>query len=119
MAAVRDTSDRAAKNRAIRHEALREQIQADQLIRQTLARIAKLDDGRQDANQVTAIRAANDASLRLLAKVLPDVKSVEVTGEGGGPVAYTFVNPAALSTNTLRELLAQREAASEQPADSG
>lgn len=113
-----DSNNRAAKNRAIRHEALREQIKADQLIRQTLVRINKLDAGGNDSATVAAIKAANDASLRLLGKVLPDLKAVEVSGEGGGPVGVTYVNPTTLSTNTLRELLQQREA-SEQPENPG
>lgn len=30
------------------------------------------------------------AGVALLKKVLPDISSVEITGEGGGPVAVTF-----------------------------
>lgn len=129
MAAAGDPNNRAARNRAIRQEALREQIQADQLIRQTLARIDKLDHGSPQkgteerkpltANDIAAIKAANDASLRLLAKVLPDQKAVEVTGEGGGPVGVAMVDPSTLSTATLRELIAQRESLHEQPEDPG
>lgn len=116
VAEIQSANNRAAKNRAIRQEALREQIQADQLIRQTLGRIEKLDKGGNDATSVAAINAANNASLRLLQKVLPDLKAVEISGDPDNPVGVTFVNPANLSTATLRELIAQREA-SEQPAD--
>lgn len=83
-----DHPSRAERNRAIRQEALREQIQADQLIRQTLVRVTKLDaeGGTMETNQIQAIKAANDASLRLLAKVLPDLKSVELSQDQENPV---------------------------------
>lgn len=79
-------NDRADKNRAIRQEALREQLQANQLITQTLERVKKLDGLNLEPNQIAAIKAANDASLRLLAKVLPDLKAVEISQDPENPV---------------------------------
>lgn len=79
-------NDRADKNRTIRQEALREQLQANQLITQTLDRVKKLDGLDLEPNQIAAIKAANDASLRLLAKVLPDLKAVEISQDPDNPV---------------------------------
>lgn len=83
-----DHPSRAERNKAIRQEALREQIKADQLIRQTLVRVGKLDSegGQLEASHIAAIKAANDASLRLLAKVLPDLKAVELSQDADNPV---------------------------------
>lgn len=98
---------RADANRAIRQAALREQIKADQLIRQILVRVGKLDglipeSPKQEASDdewkaynkklaaikphAEAFKAANDASLRLLAKVLPDLKAVELSQDPENPV---------------------------------
>jgi len=100
-------NDRMEKNRAIRQEALREQIKADQLVRQILVRVGKLDSlipeepaieatddqwkeyGKKLSAikpQAEAIKAANDASLRLLNKVLPDLKAVELSQDPDNPV---------------------------------
>ena len=92
-------NDRMEKNRAIRQEALREQLKADQLIRQTIARVEKLDGLNLEANQIAAIKAANDASLRLLAKVLPDLKAVELSQDPENPV---FKNERALDSELAR-----------------
>lgn len=79
-------NDRADKNRAIRQEALREQLKANQLITQTLERVKKLDGLDLEPNQIAAIKAANDASLRLLNKVLPDLKAMELSQDPENPV---------------------------------
>jgi hypothetical protein len=39
-----------------------------------------------DAVMVSRIKAAADLRLKMVSKWLPDVKSVEMTGEEGGPV---------------------------------
>ena len=79
-------NDRLEKNRAVRQEALREQLQANQLIAQTLDRVKKLDGLNLEPNQIAAIKAANDASLRLLNKVLPDLKAMELSQDPENPV---------------------------------
>ncbi len=92
-----DHPSRAERNKAIRQEALREQIKADQLIRQTLVRVGKLDTegATMESTQVAAIKAANDASLRLLNKVLPDLKAMELSQDPDNPV---FTDERALDT---------------------
>lgn len=99
-AASRNTNDRATRNRAIRQDALREQLKASQLISQTLARVKRLDeDSTLDAVKVSAIKAANDASLRLLNKVLPDLKAMELSQDPENPV---FKDERALDSELSR-----------------
>lgn len=121
MAASGSAGHLANRMRNAKQDAMREYLQARGFEQQVSDDIEKLRDLETPltAEQVNRIKAANDLRMRLLAKVLPDLKAIELSGDVGATVAHTFVNPAALSTNTLRELLAQREAASEQPAHSG
>lgn len=82
MAAVGDPRNTATKIRDANHQAMRDRLMAYPLLAKVFERIEKLDDGvgSLDANSVAAIKAANDASLKLLAKVLPDLKAVEHSG---------------------------------------
>lgn len=112
---------RAASNRSIRHEALREQLAAQKLEQKVIDDIAKIADLSQEMgrDELARLEAANALRMKLLNKVFPDLKAVEVSGEGGGPIGIASVDPSKLSTNTLRELIAQREAAGEQSGDPG
>lgn len=79
---------RAQRNRAVRQDALREQLAAKGLVQHVLEISEKLSDPRQeiDALMVQRYRVAIDAKLKLVSKYLPDVKTVEIEGSGGGPV---------------------------------
>lgn len=79
---------RANKNRQIRQEALREQLAEQCRVQHIVDNINKLETqgSHMETNEIQATKAAIDARLRLLNKYLPDLKSQEVTGEGGGPV---------------------------------
>lgn len=84
--------------RALRQETLREYLsergKVDYIFK-NLEKIEKLsnkkivDEG--DAHRVNCLRVANDQRLRLMNKYLPDLKAVEVTGEGGGNVKISVV----------------------------
>jgi hypothetical protein len=90
----------AAKNRAIRQEALREQL-ASQGHAQHVTDIAnKLTDlegsldpknKELDALQIQRLRAAADIKKSLINKYLPDLKSTELTGEGGGDIGVDML----------------------------
>ena len=86
---------RARENRKIRKEALREELKSREYLRQ----IHGLLDRDWDSARVAETKAKLDAYFRLLNKTLPDVKSVEVTGEDGGPVEHSigvaFLKPDA------------------------
>jgi len=70
---------RAEQNKKIRREALREELQSREYIRQ-VHRILDTDD---ESLNVPAAKLKLDGYFKLLAKTLPDVKSVELTGEDG------------------------------------
>ena len=78
----------AAKNRAIRQDALREMLSKKCTVEQVLVNIVKMEGqgASMEPTELAALRAATDTRLKLLNKYIPDLKSTEFTGEGGGPV---------------------------------
>jgi transcription elongation GreA/GreB family factor len=91
---MKSGTTRAQANRALRQEALRDQLAAKGLVQKVIDdtdKLADLDE-QLDSNQVARLRAANDARLALIRKYLPDLKSVEMSGEGGGPMKITWAN---------------------------
>jgi len=78
----------AAKNRAIRQEALREQLAEQCRLQHVFDNIRKLEDLEEELepNNFNRIKTANEQRLKLLNKYLPDLKSTELTGEGGGAI---------------------------------
>lgn len=79
------------RNRAIRKEALREQLANGGHLQHVIDMANKIasSDEVVEADMLARYKIAIDTKLRLINKYLPDVKSVEVTGEDGGPV-YTM-----------------------------
>ena len=78
----------AAKNRTIRQDALREMLSKKCTVEQVLRNIKKMEEQvvSMEAIELQALRAATDTRLKLLNKYIPDLKSMEHIGEGGGPV---------------------------------
>lgn len=78
---------RAQENRAIRQEALREWLSekctAQHLI-DNLNKIEQLDPADETfRNQLDKHKVANEQRLKIMNKYLPDVRTVELTGEAG------------------------------------
>lgn len=80
---TRDTRTQRQKNRAVRQESLREQLQAQGHLQYVTDLIAKLEDAAVDLDSIMVqrYRAALDARFKLIAKFIPDLRSVEHTGE--------------------------------------
>ena len=80
---------RANQNRKIRQEALREQLAGQGHVQQVIVNIKKLEEqgAAMEPQETQAVKYATDARLKLINKYLPDLKSTELTGEGGGAVA--------------------------------
>jgi hypothetical protein len=74
------------ENRAIRQEALREQLSKQKHIEQVVDIATKLGDLDNELDPATAsrLKASAEIRLKLIGKYLGDLKSTEVTGEGGG-----------------------------------
>jgi predicted transcriptional regulator len=84
----------AQKNRAIRQEALRqwlsEKCTAQHLV-ENIRKIEELDPIADSfTNELNQLKVANEQRLKVLSKYLPDLKSAEITGEGGGEVEAEF-----------------------------
>lgn len=81
----------ADRNRAIRKDALREQLAQGKHLEHVISMANRIADLEQtvDGEQLARMKVAIDTKLRLINKYLPDVKSIELTGEDGGPI-YTL-----------------------------
>lgn len=80
----------AHKQRAIRQDALREWLSEKCTAQHLVDNINKIEelDPESDTfrNNLDKYRVANEQRLKVLGKYLPDLKSSEFTGEGGGPI---------------------------------
>ena len=69
---------RAEENRKIRRESLREELKSREYLRQ-IHKIIESDD----IPDIPVAKLRVDSYFKLLAKTLPDVKAIEMTGEDG------------------------------------
>ena len=79
-------------------EAIRQKIQAQQCLNQIERAEAMLLDENRDSNSIQAAKALADIQFKKLTKVLPDLKSIEHTGDGGGPLTIELVKFADTDT---------------------
>lgn len=79
----------ANKNRAIRQEALREQLSNQKHVEHVVEMLEEIKDLQLDldANDLARYKVAIDTKLKLIGKYLPDLKSVEHTGDEDAPIA--------------------------------
>ena len=85
---------RANKIRAERQEALREMLSKKCTVQQVIEisnKIAELES-ELDPVEVTRLKAAAEIKMKLISKYLPDVKAVEISGEGGGDLQITVAD---------------------------
>ena len=89
-------ANKAAKNKAIRQEALREQLTNGGHLQHVIDIAKQLNDGHLslESSAIQALRASADIKLKLINKYLPDLKSMEHTGEGGGDLIIQVMNYA-------------------------
>ena len=73
-------------NRQMRQEGLRDFLSSQKLIEKVIDISEKLmePDKEYDALDIQRMRTAAELNLKLAAKVLPDLKSTELTGPEGG-----------------------------------
>lgn len=79
----------ANKNKAIRQEALREQLSSQGHVQHVVEMLNEIQDLQRDldANDLARYKVAIDTKLKLIGKYLPDLKSVEHTGDEDAPIA--------------------------------
>ena len=82
----------AQRNKAIRQEDLRERIRNSNLLTDILDNVAKMQSLAEDMDgdsanlhiqQINGYQMSNNQRLKLLNKVLPDLKAIEVEGDIG------------------------------------
>ena len=79
---------RAQTNRKIRQDSLREQLANQKHIEQGVESIKKLEelDTEMDSVSVSRIKGAIDSRIKLVSKYLPDLKSIELSGDEENPI---------------------------------
>ena len=82
---AKDNSDYADRRRAEKKQALREYIQGHHYIQAINNDLERVDITPEE---LPVIKFKTETRLRLLNKVLPDLKAVELSGEGGGAVLF-------------------------------
>lgn len=75
----------AHKNRKIRQDSLREFLSKKCTVEQLVDNVNKIEQLEADLTQeeVNRLKIATDFRVKLLSKYLPDLKSIEMTGDDG------------------------------------
>lgn len=92
----------AQKQRAMRQDGLRDFLSKQKLIEKVIDDINEIKEldvsDELFDKKLTKLKTACDQRHQLIRKYLPDLKSTELTGEGGGPVEVStpvqFVAPS-------------------------
>lgn len=84
----KDSRNLATRRRQAHREEVLEYLKNKGLLQKVIEDAEKLADETRDIppEMVTRIKAANDLRMKAVAKYVPDLKAVEMTGEDGGPV---------------------------------
>lgn len=82
-----------AKQRAMRQEHLRAYLSEKCRLEHVIDNIVKMEKegASMEANELTAIKYATDARLKLINKYLPELKATEMTGEGGDALVVSIL----------------------------
>ena len=90
---------RAQLNRKVRQDALREQLANQGHAQHVVDIVNQIQDPANDIPQdmVARYKLAIDTKLKLINKYLPDLKSTEITGEGGEPLSIDIIHYAEIN----------------------
>lgn len=72
-------------NRKVRQENLREQLATGGHLQHVIELLGKVERN-EEPEKLAAYKVVLDTKLKLINKFLPDLKAVELTGEGGNPL---------------------------------
>jgi hypothetical protein len=91
-----DDRNHATRRRHERQEALRDYLSNRGKLDHVLDNIEKMESegGEMEAQQLTAIKYATDARVKLLNKYLPDLRHTELAGDPDSPLLIDIVNYA-------------------------
>ena len=78
----------AAKNRKVRQDALRDFLANQKLVEKVIDNARKMEEqgASMEAQELNGLKYATDTRLKLVSKYLPDLKAMELTGDGGGEI---------------------------------
>lgn len=84
----KDSRNLATRRRQAHREEVLEYLRNKGLLQKVIEDAEKLADETREIppEMVARIKAANDLRMKAVAKYVPDLKSVEMTGEEGGPL---------------------------------
>ena len=89
-------SSRAKENRAIRQDNLREWLSKKCTLQHLVKNIEKIEELDESvdtfANSLNKLKIANEQRIKLLNKYLPDLKNVEIAGDGGGELTIKLID---------------------------
>lgn len=88
---------RAAQNRKLRQEAMREQLAKQKHLEKVVDNIKKMEEqgAGMEPQELSALKYATETRLKLVNKYCPDLKSTEITSEGGDTLEIKLVNYAS------------------------
>lgn len=91
-----DTRNRATRNKQERQESLRELLSKQGHLQHVVDLCAEVanDNNDLDPLMVQRKKIVIDTKLKLINKYLPDLKGVEISGEGGGDLVIKVTNYA-------------------------
>lgn len=90
----------ANKNRKIRQEALREQLSNQGHVQHVVEIAKKLSEQSLTlkSTHIQALRAAADIHMKLVNKYLPDLKSMEISGDEDSPLTISKIERTIVSS---------------------
>lgn len=93
---------RAQANRKVRQEALREQLEAQGHVQHVVDILDKVNDPAVsiESDMLQRHKLVIDTKLKLINKYLPDLKSVEHSGDSENPVAFRSIERVIVRPKT-------------------
>ena len=90
---------RAQLNRKVRQDALREQLASQKHVEHVVEIVDEIKDPSIQIEQemIARYKLVIDTKLKLINKYLPDLKSTEITGEGGEPLSIDIIHYAEIN----------------------
>ena len=119
----RDTRTVAQRNKAIRDEQLRDFLSKKCTIQHIIDNIEKIEDVEKHSNmeslEFQRITKANDQRIRLLNKLLPDLKAVEVSQDPENPLFEASTNDRYAELGRLFTSLSGRSSEGDRDTSGG
>jgi len=106
---MKDSRNRATRNRQIRQEALRDQLSSQGHVQHVIDLIDKIQDvsGDIDNNDKQAFKMAAELRMKLINKYLPDLKSTDLNVSGQLDTGKDFTDLPEIDKQRIHDLKRQ------------